>query len=330
MVKPSGGPYTGDRSPICEVEFVKTSELFPFPNLFVWHLEPVESGYVALGDYVVSSPPPEGSPNRPVAVREDLVCPVGPENVTQIYWGLYLLGATKRASVDPDPQEGKLFDPGRFFSASCYDQHLYMLRLLLPQSVRPAATADELITFGPPSRPDDFSAPFLSHIATVPYTEVKDPRADHNREWQRQNSPFYTLEREEAFQLVQKATGEGTFEYSDTQGTSTEVTQTYRESSAFTVSLDAGIGLEYKMVSGNIAPGISVTKEMGWETSEAFSNMRERTVSYSATVQPGESAGIWFRCYRLIQRDAMGQAVDPNPEWMVDPNEAVFTYWPPR
>ena len=329
MVKPSGGPYTGDRSPVCEVEFVKHER---FENF--WHLESVETGYVALGDYCGEEVPPAGSPNRPVAVREDLVCPVGVECVaTDPLWSYdswEAVLASKRPSEYPDPQDAKLFDPGRVFFMTCYDQHLYMLKLPLPQWVRSAATPDELIAFGPSSKPGDFSAPFTSHLATVPYTEVKDPRSGCDREWQRQDSPFYTLEREEAFQLVQKATGEGTFEYTDTQGTSTEVTQTYRESSAFTVSLDAGIGLEYKGASGTIAPGISVTKEMGWETSEAFSNMRERTVSYSATVRQGESAGIWFRCYRLIQRDARGQAVDPNPAWMVDPNEAVFTYWPPR
>ena len=125
---------------------------------------------------------------------------------------------------------------------------------------------------------------------------------------------------------MQTAQGEGTFQYTDTQGTSTEVAQSYWESSAFTVDLAAGIQVKAVDISG----GISVTKEMGWETSQAFSNMREKSVSYSATVLPGESAGIWFRCYRLIQRDALGEGVNPNPQWMVDPNEAVFTYYPPR
>jgi hypothetical protein len=167
---------------------------------------------------------------------------------------------------------------------------------------------------------------YTSHTATVPYTEVKDPRPLHDRNWQCFFSPFYTLEREEAFQLMQTAQNEGTFQYTDTQGTSTTVAQSYWESSAFTVDLNVGIQVKAVDVSG----GISVTTEMGWETSQAFSNMRQKSVSYSATVRPGEFAGLWFRCYRLLQRDALGEAVNPNPQWMVDPNEAVFTYWPPR
>jgi hypothetical protein len=160
----------------------------------------------------------------------------------------------------------------------------------------------------------------------VPYTEVRDPRALHDRNWQSFFSPFYTLEREEAFQLMQTVQNEGTFQYTDTQGTSTEVAQSYWQSSAFTVDLNVGIQVKAVDVSG----GISVTKEMGWETSQAFSSMREKSVSYSTTVWPGEFAGLWFRCYRLVQRDALGEAVNANPAWMVDPNSAVFTYWPPR
>ena len=75
MVKPSGGPYTGGKSPICEVDFVRKT--YEGVRTEIWHAIPKEEGYVALGDYFGSTPPPEGSPNRPVAVREDLVWEVG-------------------------------------------------------------------------------------------------------------------------------------------------------------------------------------------------------------------------------------------------------------
>jgi hypothetical protein len=228
-----------------------------------WRPIPPE-GYVALGDVFVNG---YGQPALTdiVCIKKELAQDA---KVGSSIWNDRKSGAdediatygidTPKSYVDA---EKGVFAPHTFVAANSYDRKpddatvLYCLNLPIPYDETVDPPAPTLTSY---KTPPEFTGTTIDRVVHVPFTAVTDD--SRSVQWKFDNSPFYTIEREIAYELELFDNNQT----SESQEVSKTVTTGVSKSSSETFSQKTGIsiaaesGVSFLGTGGKVTATISV------------------------------------------------------------------------
>ncbi len=286
-------------------------------------------GYVALGD-VFNSGYDFPSQSDVMCVRRDLVSRalIGAE-----IWADHGSGADAdfdsfaiiTPQTDLDSEKG-LFAVNTFvannrYSAPTDAPEINCLNLPIPVEKVNDPSAPQLNSY---SRPSTYSGTTIDRIVTVPFTAVEDTA--YSVAWKVQNSPFYSLERQVAYQLE-------LFNHNQTstpQTVSKTVTTgiSHSQSSSFStttgISVTAESGVSFLGTGGKVSATVSV--ELGWETSTGIEQFREDSVLKQLVTAPNSAGALWTTAYKLMV--VRGDNTYLNSSLMFDVDSFVESEYP--
>jgi|GEM_PF-2107493 hypothetical protein len=200
----------------------------------------------------------------------------------------------------------------------------YALRVLIPADEKNVKSErPQLTSMNKPAEKTDL---VLTSISKLPCVSVNDAAYRGNAARQVRETPVYTLERYDYYQLQDFNTSASPNAGTMTFEMKTGMTQTHETSieQTFGTSVTAEAGVE----SGIYSASISVTVSYALSQSESFSKseMQERTAKKEFTV-PAKGAGALYNlCHQYRLKRANGEIIDT---WVLSTNNSHFTDFAP-
>lgn len=259
-----------------------------------------DSNYVALGTLCVRDyNKPDPSSARIVLIRKDLT---RPGTLGAFIWDDTSTGSDKDfgsweidiSSVFVDSTK-LLIAPGCFVGVASHQKPNSAVQanlLLLPV---PAQHADT--PFVPkltsPVQPPQFTTPDVADSVILPFTAVVDKGLSVQQ--QIDESPFYTITREEVYELAQFQINDTTekqqITVTETTGVSTTDSSTFSLTTGISVTAESGVS--FLGAGGKVSATVSV--ELGYQTSTSITEFANKSISNQYSIPAQSAFAVWTK-----------------------------------
>ncbi|NEO53809.1 MAG: Vps62-related protein [Okeania sp. SIO3B5] len=293
-----------------------------------WRPIPPSSNYVALG-LVVTRNYNEPSVNEVMCVRQDLVVRGEPGDQVWI---------DKGTGADADFGSWEINSPsisgyeeyayiaaGTFYGVASHNRpnanpSLYCLKVKLPFEKRLVNLKQP--TLESTQEPAPTTEPQLANSVWIPFLSVKDDL--HDLVWRVNNSPFYRLDREEFYTRQWHYFNNS--EATDSKEVSVKVGVSKTDSEKFSVV--TGISITTEASGGGIANvgfsskvSVTLSLQLGYESSSSFTQMREDTVTDTYNIPGYTAVALWTKTHKFTLRRSDGSIVGNS--WEIQTNSTV-------
>jgi hypothetical protein len=259
-----------------------------------------DPNYVPLGTVCVRHhDKPDAKSTGIVLVRKDLT---RPGTIGAFVWDDTGTSADKDfgsweievSSVFVDPAN-LLLAPGCFVGVASHDKPNSAVQANLLLVAIPATHADTPFTptLTAAVQPPQFTTPDLSDSVIVPFTAVVDKGLSIQQ--QIDQSPFYTITREEVYELAQFAINNTSEkqQITVTEATGVSTTDSSTFSSTTGVSVTAESGVSFLGAGGKVSATVSVT--LGYQTSTSITEFANKTVATQYTIPAQSAFAVWTK-----------------------------------
>jgi hypothetical protein len=175
------------------------------------------------------------------------------------------------------------------------------------------------------SEPPPRTEPKLTHKVWLPFNAVRDDQ--YGIPWRLENSPFYTLDREEFFTCLwhyyNNSSGQDTRTWEEKVGISTTETQTMRTQIGISITTEASAGIEG---IGSASVSTTLSLQLGFESSSSLTQMREQTITQEVTIPPHKAVAVWAKTNKFTLRRSNGTIVGNS--WEVKTDSLVKDEFP--
>lgn len=176
--------------------------------------------------------------------------------------------------------------------------------------------------------PPEETFPTFARAMLMPCTTVKDSIYSGDPNWRIRNSPFYRLERQVYYKLLYHNHNQTSQTQTNSvlirSGVTTTESQTYWNSTAISISFEAGISI--KMFSSKVTA--TVTRSFGYEQQTSVAVLQEREVSSSINTPPGKAAALWQQYNRYVLMRHNGTQLEPVASWAFGIDSYVTDEYP--
>lgn len=176
--------------------------------------------------------------------------------------------------------------------------------------------------------PHEETFPTFARAMLMPCTIVKDSIYSGDPNWRIRNSPFYRLERQVYYKLLYHNHNQTSQTQTNSvlirSGVTTTESQTYWNSTAVSISFEAGISI--KMFSSKVTA--TVTRSFGYEQQTSVAVLQEREVSSSINTPPGKAAALWQQYNRYVLKRHNGAQLEPVASWAFGIDSYVTDEYP--
>jgi hypothetical protein len=263
-----------------------------------------DSNYVPLGTLCVRNhDKPDPKSARVVLVRKDLT---RPGSIGAFIWDDSGTGGDKDfgsweidvSSVFVDSSK-MLLAPGCFVGVSSHKKPSSAVQANLLLLTIPATHDDTPFTpkLTSPNEPPQFTTADLADTVIVPFTAVVDKGLSVQQ--QIDQSPFYTITREEIYELAQFQTNDTTEkqQITVTEATGVSTTDSSTFSSTTGVSVTAESGVSFLGAGGKVSATVSV--QLGYQTTTSITEFTNKTISNQYTIPAQSAFAVWTKFDQL-------------------------------
>jgi hypothetical protein len=316
-------------------------------EVYFWRPVPPD-GYKALGDMVTGIGNPQPPPvESMVCVREDLTIPGKVEPDTRssygCVWHNFLEDPTITCWKIGPPftdqnHEDSFLEPGLFLA---WESPVW--RDYTPPQVHPVMNVLKVpvktlidapaLTYFPTlkghGQPKSEMIPNLTKEFLVPCTIVEDELYSDNFSWRLANSPFYRLERQCFFKLIQWAYNKTSVDQTPVWEYTYGITEDYSlmqfQKTGVEISGSAGVNI---LDIFDLSVTVTLNKECGYENTESHGIYEETTASIPITIPPGKTVAVWqyYNHYVLKRHD--GTHLKDVTSWDFGEKGYVFDEYP--
>lgn len=273
-----------------------------------------DSNYKALGTVCVrdhSKPDPKTM--RVVLVRKDLV---DSGAIGAFVWDDEKTGADKdfgawAIQIDSVYVDSSniLIAPGCFVGVASHTQptsasNANVLKLPVPKMNNENPFYPRLDSA---NQPDQYTSADVTDTVTVPFTAIKDRGMSIDQ--QIASSPFYTILREEVYELayfnVNATSSSHAVSVTEATGVSTTDSDTFSANVGVSVTVEGGVNF---LGSGGGASA-TVSAELGYSTSTEIEEFRQVTITNEYTIGAMEAFAVWTKFDQITLLRMDGTAV---------------------
>jgi hypothetical protein len=283
----------------------------------ILHTPIAPSGYKAMGQVFTL---PLQTPDPAVCIREDLTT----TGACYMFWSYennfhQTESCWQIEQPFADSHESAYLAPGGMIYTTGLDDPgpgnalVNVLKVDLPMLAE-APAQDYIPSLTSYDEPPDGIAPRFEKAMLVPCTIVKD--ASHDMPWRIANSPFYRLERQVYFRVIDHADNRQGSEplpvhYEVLYGMSVEQSQTVWSETGIELSAEAGLSI----YAFEARVSATVSKRFGYESTTSITELLSHSITVDQSVPARKAGALWQRWNRYVLYRHNGTHLEPVRSW---------------